>query len=64
MRGAMQGVPALLKLFNEYSIQTLIAMESRPKAVSKGLKSALLTMVERKTLYTVIMRLTGKQSGL
>ncbi|MCU7912188.1 MAG: hypothetical protein KZQ63_09075 [Candidatus Thiodiazotropha sp. (ex Lucinoma aequizonata)] len=27
-------------------------------------KSALLTMVERKTLYTVIMRLTGKQSGL
>ncbi|MCU7893536.1 MAG: IS30 family transposase [Candidatus Thiodiazotropha sp. (ex Lucinoma aequizonata)] len=27
-------------------------------------KSALLRMVERKTLYTVIMRLTGKQSGL
>ncbi|MCU7899018.1 MAG: IS30 family transposase [Candidatus Thiodiazotropha sp. (ex Lucinoma aequizonata)] len=32
--------------------------------MGKGLKSALLTMVERKTLYTVIMRLTGKQSGL
>ncbi|MCU7908852.1 MAG: hypothetical protein KZQ71_09490 [Candidatus Thiodiazotropha sp. (ex Lucinoma aequizonata)] len=24
----------------------------------------MLTMVERKTLYIVIMRLTGKQSGL
>ncbi|MCU7882265.1 MAG: IS30 family transposase [Candidatus Thiodiazotropha sp. (ex Lucinoma aequizonata)] len=32
--------------------------------MGKGLKSALLTMVECKTLYTVIMRLTGKQSGL
>ncbi|MCU7887400.1 MAG: IS30 family transposase [Candidatus Thiodiazotropha sp. (ex Lucinoma aequizonata)] len=32
--------------------------------MGKGLKSALLTMVERKMLYTVIMRLTGKQSGL
>ncbi|MCU7895389.1 MAG: IS30 family transposase [Candidatus Thiodiazotropha sp. (ex Lucinoma aequizonata)] len=32
--------------------------------MGKGLKSALLTMVERKRLYTVIMRLTGKQSGL
>ncbi|MCU7879576.1 MAG: hypothetical protein KZQ60_02640 [Candidatus Thiodiazotropha sp. (ex Lucinoma aequizonata)] len=32
--------------------------------MGKGLKSALLTMVERKTLYTVIMRFTGKQSGL
>ncbi|MCU7879323.1 MAG: IS30 family transposase [Candidatus Thiodiazotropha sp. (ex Lucinoma aequizonata)] len=32
--------------------------------MGKGLKSALLTMVERKTLYTVIMCLTGKQSGL
>ncbi|MCU7896117.1 MAG: IS30 family transposase [Candidatus Thiodiazotropha sp. (ex Lucinoma aequizonata)] len=32
--------------------------------MGKGLKSALLTMVERKTLYTVIMRLTGKQSSL
>ncbi|MCU7902257.1 MAG: IS30 family transposase [Candidatus Thiodiazotropha sp. (ex Lucinoma aequizonata)] len=32
--------------------------------MGKDLKSALLTMVERKTLYTVIMRLTGKQLGL
>ncbi|MCU7881963.1 MAG: IS30 family transposase [Candidatus Thiodiazotropha sp. (ex Lucinoma aequizonata)] len=32
--------------------------------MGKGLKSALLTMVKRKTLYTVIMRLTGKQSNL
>ncbi|MCU7902581.1 MAG: IS30 family transposase, partial [Candidatus Thiodiazotropha sp. (ex Lucinoma aequizonata)] len=32
--------------------------------MGKSLKSALLTMVERKTLYTVIMRLTGKQSSL
>ncbi|MCU7904133.1 MAG: hypothetical protein KZQ66_20930 [Candidatus Thiodiazotropha sp. (ex Lucinoma aequizonata)] len=28
--------------------------------MGKGLKSALLTMMERKTLYTVIMRLIGK----
>ncbi|MCU7881370.1 MAG: IS30 family transposase [Candidatus Thiodiazotropha sp. (ex Lucinoma aequizonata)] len=32
--------------------------------MGKGLKSTLLTMVERKTLYTLIMRLTGKQSSL
>lgn len=32
--------------------------------MGKGGKSALLTMVERKTLYTVIRRLTGKQSAL
>ncbi|MCU7879977.1 MAG: hypothetical protein KZQ66_18680 [Candidatus Thiodiazotropha sp. (ex Lucinoma aequizonata)] len=32
--------------------------------MGKGLKSALLTMVERKVPYTVIMRLTGKQSSL
>ncbi|MCU7897886.1 MAG: IS30 family transposase [Candidatus Thiodiazotropha sp. (ex Lucinoma aequizonata)] len=32
--------------------------------MGKGLKSALLTMLERKTLYTVIICLTGKQSGL
>ncbi|MCU7879424.1 MAG: IS30 family transposase [Candidatus Thiodiazotropha sp. (ex Lucinoma aequizonata)] len=32
--------------------------------MGKGLKSALLTMVERKTLYTVIMRFTDKQSDL
>ena len=32
--------------------------------MGKGGKSALLTRVERKTLYTVIMRLTGKQSAL
>ena len=30
--------------------------------VGKGGKRALLTRVERKTLYTVIMRLTGKQN--
>lgn len=32
--------------------------------MGKGHKSALLTLVERKTLYTVIMRLTGKRSDL
>ncbi|WP_196158800.1 IS30 family transposase [Reinekea sp. G2M2-21] len=32
--------------------------------MGKGRKSALLTMVERKTLYTIIVRLTGKQSDL
>ena len=32
--------------------------------LGKGGKSALLTRLERKTLYTVIMRLTGKQSAL
>ena len=32
--------------------------------IGKGRKSALLTMVERKTLYTVIVRLTGKRSDL
>ena len=32
--------------------------------LGKGGKSALLTRVERKTLYTVIRRLTGKQSAL
>ena len=32
--------------------------------VGKGRKSALLTMVERKTLYTVIVRLTGKRADL
>lgn len=32
--------------------------------MSKGRKSALLTMVERKTLYTVIVRLTGKRADL
>ena len=31
--------------------------------MGKGRKSALLTMVERKTLYTVIARLTGKHAG-
>ena len=31
--------------------------------MGQGGKSALLTMVERKTLYTVIIRLTGKQSA-
>ncbi len=32
--------------------------------IGKGRKSALLTMVERKTLYTMMMRLTGKRSDL
>jgi len=32
--------------------------------VGKGRKSAMLTMVERKTLYTIIMRLTGKRADL
>lgn len=32
--------------------------------MGKGRKSALLTLVERKTLYTMIMRLTGKQADL
>lgn len=32
--------------------------------IGKGRKGALLTLVERKTLYTVIRRLTGKRSDL
>jgi len=32
--------------------------------IGKGRKSALLTMVERKTLYTVIVKLTGKRADL
>jgi len=32
--------------------------------MGKGRKSALLTLVERKTLYTVIIRLTGKRADL
>ncbi len=32
--------------------------------IGKGRKSALLTMVERKTLYTVIARLSGKRADL
>jgi len=32
--------------------------------IGKGRKGALLTMVERKTLYTIIKRLTGKHAGL
>ena len=32
--------------------------------IGKGRNSALLTMVERKTLYTVIIRLTGKRADL
>ena len=32
--------------------------------IGKGRKSALLTLVERKTLYTVIARLTGKRADL
>ena len=32
--------------------------------MGKGRKSALLTMVERKTLWTVMVRLTGKRADL
>lgn len=32
--------------------------------IGKGKKSALLTLVERKTLYTVIVKLTGKRADL
>lgn len=32
--------------------------------IGKGRKSALLTLVERKTLYTMIMKLTGKRADL
>lgn len=32
--------------------------------IGKGRKSALLTLVERKTLYTVIIKLTGKRADL
>ena len=32
--------------------------------IGKGRKGALLTLVERKTLYTVIARLGGKQADL
>lgn len=32
--------------------------------MGKGCKSALLTMVERKTWYTVIVQLTGKRADL
>jgi len=32
--------------------------------IGKGRSGALLTMVERKTLYTVIVRLTGKRADL
>ena len=32
--------------------------------IGKGRRGALLTMVERKTLYTVIVKLTGKRSDL
>jgi len=60
-------------------IRNRVGIDERPKVVAargrigdwegdtvmgKGRKSALLTLVERKTLYTVIMRLTGKRSDL
>ena len=32
--------------------------------IGKGKKSALLTLVDRKTLYTIIVRLSGKQEDL
>lgn len=32
--------------------------------IGRGRKSALLTMVERKTLYTVIAKLSGKRADL
>lgn len=60
-------------------IPNRISIEQRPKVVErrrrigdwegdtiigKGRQSALLTLVERKTLYTVIARLTGKRADL
>lgn len=60
-------------------IKNRVGIEERPGVVDRrnrvgdwegdtvmglGRKSALLTMVERKTLYTVIARLTGKRADL
>ncbi len=60
-------------------IKNRVGIEDRPAVVDRrnrvgdwegdtvmglGRKSALLTMVERKTLYTVIARLTGKRADL
>lgn len=60
-------------------IRNRVCIEERPAVVDsrsrigdwegdtvmgKGRKSALLTLVERKTLYTVIVRLTGKRADL
>ena len=60
-------------------IRNRVAIDERPAIVErrqrigdwegdtimgKGRQSALLTLVERKTLYTMIMRLTGKRSDL
>ncbi len=60
-------------------IPNRVSIEQRPKVVErrqrigdwegdtvigKGRQSALLTLVERKTLYTVIARLTGKRADL
>lgn len=60
-------------------IKNRVSIEDRPQVVDnkerigdwegdtvigKGRKSALLTLVERKTLYTMIFRLTGKHAAL
>ena len=60
-------------------IKNRVSIEQRPAVVDRGnrvgdwegdtiigknRKGALLTMVERKTLYTVIVRLTGKRADL
>lgn len=60
-------------------IKNRVSIDARPEVVTRrnrvgdwegdtvigqGRKSALLTMVERKTLYTVIARLTGKRADL
>mgnify|MGYP005832650385 CR=1 FL=1 len=56
-------------------IKNRVSIDGRPAVVGrrgregdtiigKGGKGALLTMVERKTLYTVIVRLTGKKADL
>lgn len=64
---------------NRGKIKNRVAIDARPKVVEtrnrigdwegdtvigKGRKGALLTLVERKTLYTVLARLDGKQADL
>ena len=61
------------KIKNRISIEARpLIVESRTRVgdwegdtiIGKGRQSALLTLVERKTLYTVIARLTGKRADL
>ena len=56
------------KIKNRVSIDGRPAVVGRGREgdtiIGKGGKGALLTMVERKTLYTVIVRLTGKKADL